>query len=37
VARFFLRRQAVQMPAYGGRLTDAELDALVAYIRWVRS
>jgi mono/diheme cytochrome c family protein len=27
----------VQMPAYGGRLTDAELDALVAYIRWVRS
>ena len=37
VARFFMRRQAVQMPAYGGRLTDAELDALVAYIRWLRT
>ena len=37
VARFFLQRQAVQMPAYGGRLTDAELEALVAYIRWLRT
>lgn len=36
VARFFLRRQAVQMPAYGPHLTEAEIDALVAYIRWVR-
>jgi mono/diheme cytochrome c family protein len=37
VARYFLQRQAVQMPAYGGRLTEAELDALVAYIRWLRA
>ena len=37
IARFFLQRQAVQMPAYGQRLTDAELDALVAYIRWLRT
>jgi mono/diheme cytochrome c family protein len=37
VARFFMRRQAVQMPAYGDRLTDTELDALVAYIRWLRT
>lgn len=36
VARFFLRRQAVQMPAYGGRLDEAELASLVAYIRWLR-
>lgn len=37
IARFFLRRQAVQMPGYAGRLADAELDALVAYIRWLRT
>jgi mono/diheme cytochrome c family protein len=37
IARFFLRRQAVQMPAYGDRLTAAELEALVAYIRWLRT
>jgi mono/diheme cytochrome c family protein len=36
VARFFMRRQAVQMPAYGGLLSEAEVDALVAYIRWLR-
>ena len=37
VARFFLRRQAVQMPAYGDRLDEAELASLVAYIRWLRA
>jgi mono/diheme cytochrome c family protein len=37
IAQFFLRRQAVQMPAYGHRLTDAEVDAIVAYIRWLRA
>ena len=36
VARFFLQRQAVQMPAYHDSLGEAELDALVAYIRWLR-
>ncbi|HVR69821.1 MAG TPA: c-type cytochrome [Vicinamibacteria bacterium] len=36
VARFFMRRQAVQMPAYGSRLAEGEVDALVAYIRWLR-
>ena len=36
VARFFMRRQSVQMPAYRSRLTEAELDALLAYIRWLR-
>jgi mono/diheme cytochrome c family protein len=36
VARFFLRRQAVQMPGYGDRLSEAELTSLVAYIRWLR-
>jgi mono/diheme cytochrome c family protein len=37
VARFFLRRQAVQMPAYGDRLSEAQLASLVAYIRWLRA
>lgn len=32
-AQVFLRRQAIQMPAYRGRITTAELDDLVAYIR----
>ena len=36
VARFFMGRQAVQMPAYGRHLTEAEIDALVSYIRWLR-
>ena len=36
IARFFLRRQAVQMPAYHGRISEADLDSVVAYIRWLR-
>ena len=36
VARYFLRRQAVQMPGYHGHLTDAELDSIRDYIRWLR-
>jgi mono/diheme cytochrome c family protein len=36
VARYFLQRQSVQMPAYHGRLAEADLQALVAYIRWLR-
>jgi mono/diheme cytochrome c family protein len=36
VASFFLRRQAIRMPAYGDRVSDAELDAIVGYIRWLR-
>jgi mono/diheme cytochrome c family protein len=37
VARLFLERQQLHMPAYRGRVTKAELGALVAYIRWLRS
>jgi len=36
LARFFLDRQAIRMPAFRGRLTDEELRALEAYIGWLR-
>jgi mono/diheme cytochrome c family protein len=36
VAAFFLRRQAIRMPAYGERVTEAETAAVTAYIRWLR-
>ena len=37
VGGWFFRRQALKMPAYGSRLTDEEIDALVAYVRWIRN
>jgi mono/diheme cytochrome c family protein len=37
VAAFFLRRQAIRMPAYGDRVTDDEIARITAYIRWLRS
>jgi mono/diheme cytochrome c family protein len=36
VARFFLSRQVIKMPAYRGRISDAEVEAVLAYIRWLR-
>lgn len=36
LARFFLDRQAIRMPAFRGRLTEEELRALEAYIGWLR-
>jgi mono/diheme cytochrome c family protein len=36
LARFFLDRQAIRMPAFGGHVTDEELQALQAYIGWLR-
>jgi mono/diheme cytochrome c family protein len=36
-ARFFTNRQVVHMPAYEGRLSDSELDGIVAYIQWLQS
>jgi mono/diheme cytochrome c family protein len=36
VARFFLERQAVKMPAYRGFVTDGDTARLVDYIHWVR-
>lgn len=37
VARRFLERQAVKMPAYGKTVKDEELAAIAAYIRWLRA
>jgi mono/diheme cytochrome c family protein len=36
VARFFLQRQPVKMPAYKGYVTPDELDRLVDYFHWLR-
>ena len=36
IARWFTRRQVVKMPAYRGKISDEELDAIVAYILWLR-
>ena len=37
IGGWFFRRQALKMPAYGSRLAPEEVDALVAYVRWIRS
>lgn len=36
LARPFLEGQVVRMPAYGAHLKEGELDALVAYVHWLR-
>lgn len=36
LARFFLDRQAIRMPAFRGQIKDEELRALEAYIGWLR-
>ncbi|MBI2190381.1 MAG: c-type cytochrome [Planctomycetes bacterium] len=36
VARTFLERQKIQMPAYRGYLSKEELDKIVLYIQWLR-
>jgi hypothetical protein len=36
LARFFLDRQAIRMPAFRGRISEEELRALEAYIGWLR-
>ena len=37
LARFFLDRQAIRMPAFRGQVTEEELRALEAYIGWLRA
>ena len=37
LARFFLDRQAIRMPGFRGQITEEELRAIEAYIRWVRA
>ena len=36
LARFFLDRQAIRMPAFRGQVTQEELRALETYIGWLR-
>lgn len=36
-ARHFLERQQVPMPAYGDRVSEADLEHLLAYVRWLRA
>jgi mono/diheme cytochrome c family protein len=36
-ARHFLTAEVIHMPAFGPRVSDADLDALVAYVHWVRT
>jgi mono/diheme cytochrome c family protein len=36
VARHFLDRQVIQMPAYRGRITPEDVESIVHYIRWLR-
>ncbi len=37
IAAYFIHRQRVYMPAYRQYISDAELDALVHYVRWVNA
>ena len=36
IGGWFFRRQALKMPAYGAMLSAEQLDALAAYVRWIR-
>jgi len=36
-ARVFLERQRTRMPAYADAITAAELDDLLAYVKWIRA
>ena len=37
LAAHFIERQRVKMPAFGNQLSSADLDAVVAYVRWLAS
>lgn len=36
LAGYFTKRQIIQMPAYRNLLNDEELEAVLAYIRWIQ-
>jgi mono/diheme cytochrome c family protein len=36
VARFFIERQPIKMPAYRGQLGESEVDRIIDYIHWLR-
>jgi mono/diheme cytochrome c family protein len=37
IASYFIEKQAVKMPAYRDRVSDEQLAAIAAYIKWVRN
>ena len=37
IGGIFFRRQAIKMPAYGRFGSEDDIDALMAYVRWVRA
>lgn len=37
IGKIFFRRQKLQMPDYGRFLEPGEVDALVAYVKWIRA
>ncbi len=36
IARWFLQRQPIKMPAYRGHITDEQVEAIIAYVKWLR-
>ena len=36
-AAFFMRRQLVRMPAFGDRLSEAEMRQITHYVHWLRN
>ena len=36
LAAFFMRRQAIRMPAYGDRVSEDEVRRITAYIGWLQ-
>ncbi|MCB1049437.1 MAG: c-type cytochrome [Acidobacteria bacterium] len=36
MAQYFLKRQTLKMPAYEGFLSESDLQAIMAYIHWLR-
>jgi mono/diheme cytochrome c family protein len=37
VGKVFFRRQATKMPAYGGFVKPGDVEALAAYVKWIRA
>ena len=37
IGGWFFRRQVVKMPAYRDRVPPEDIDALIAYVRWIRA
>lgn len=37
IARYFVERQTIKMPAYKDVLNDSEIEYIISYIKWLRS